>query len=81
MDGTTFIAKSYTANVNQCNFLGLPLTTEILVEIICHGLNNDDSTVSMDKLLIDHLPNFNAQIRIFADCISCRKYIDVSFTQ
>lgn len=40
MDGTTMISKSYSARIGKSNYFGLPLTTEILIEIICGGLTS-----------------------------------------
>lgn len=38
MDGTTMISKSYSVGIGRSSYFGLPLTTEILIEIICGGL-------------------------------------------
>lgn len=49
MDGTTMIAKSYSARIGRCNLFGLPLTAEILIEIICGGL-----TAGTDSRVYSH---------------------------
>lgn len=41
MDGTTMIAKSYLARIGRSHFFSVPLTVEILIEIICDGLTTD----------------------------------------
>lgn len=45
MDGTMTIPKIYDTNANYSIIFGLPLTTDILVEIISFGLTNGSSEV------------------------------------
>lgn len=40
MDGTMIIPKIYDKNVNYSIILGIPITTNILVEIISFGLTS-----------------------------------------
>lgn len=46
MNGTMIIPKTYDKNANYSIIFGLPLTTDILVEIISFGLTNGSSEVS-----------------------------------
>lgn len=52
MDGTTMISKSYSSRIGRCNLFGLPLTAEILIEIICGGL-----TAAADSRVYSHAEN------------------------
>lgn len=46
MDGTMIMPKIYNKNANYSIILGLPITTDILVEIISFGLTNTSTEVS-----------------------------------
>ena len=48
-------------NNNLCLVLGMPITTEIIVEIICFGLNHSDSSVSNN--------HYNIMLHSFIDCV------------
>lgn len=45
LEAKTLVAKSYSASISQSNFFGIPLTTEILIEIISNGLSSGDTKV------------------------------------
>lgn len=55
MDGTTFISKSYATNGSKNNLLGLPITVDILIEIICFGLESSNQTVNILAQWIDQM--------------------------
>lgn len=49
MDGSIIIPKAYGDHSNCSTIFGLPLTTNILMEIICNGLTSDSSEVSTEN--------------------------------
>lgn len=81
MDGTTFISKSYASHVSKSTFLGLPLTVDILIEIICFGLTSSESTVRVCNLETN---SFGAETQLFilqTDFIKCGKDSDINFAE
>jgi len=45
IDGETMINNNYTSDDNCTYFMGIPLTVEILTEIICFGCLNENEMV------------------------------------
>lgn len=43
MNGRQAVPKSYTSTLNATFLFGLPITTEILIEILCNGLSCEDT--------------------------------------
>lgn len=56
MDGKRNVPKSYTSTVSDSCLFGIPMSAEILAEILCNGLSSDDSKVRNQSELI-LLPN------------------------
>lgn len=78
MDGMMIIPKIHDKNANYSIIFGLPLTTDILVEIISFGLTNVSSEVSRVKML------YNCSILttfVLADNTICRKNFADHFTR
>lgn len=48
MSGETVIPKNAYKQAKNY-FLGIPMTTDILIEIVCFGLGSDDKVVSLNK--------------------------------
>lgn len=45
MEGRKVMLKSYMSTVNQSCLFGLPISSEILAEIVCNGLSSPDDNV------------------------------------
>lgn len=85
MDGSKLISKYDTENINHCHIFGLPLTTEILIEIICGGWTSEDSKVSnlTSINIYKHLISSISTIQFFlfymflcyVDCYKFGKYV------
>lgn len=46
MNGRETVFKLGGSNLTQAHIFGLPLTTDILIEVICNGWTNTDKHVS-----------------------------------
>lgn len=64
MDGTTMISKSYLSKIENSTFFGLPLTVEILTEIISGGL-----TAATDSRIYSHAES------ILTSILRCRDVV------
>lgn len=47
MDKKYAVPKMYGATLNQSCLFGLPLTPDILAEVLCNGLLNEDPKVRL----------------------------------
>lgn len=84
MDGSTFISKSYATNGSKNNILGLPLTIDILIEIICFGLGSTDPTVKefvFGHSLHPELIFNNSRFVHHTDFFECRENYNAHFAQ
>lgn len=45
MEGSAILSKTYPSNSMKTRFLGIPLTSEILIEFISFGLDHIDEQV------------------------------------
>lgn len=45
MEGSAILSKTYSSNSIKTRFLGIPLTSEILIEFISFGLDHIDEQV------------------------------------
>lgn len=48
MNGRTIISKYHTKHNSECTFFGLPMTDDILNEIISSGLSSNDSQIRLN---------------------------------
>lgn len=46
MNGRETVSKLGGSSLTQAHIFGLPLTTDILIEVICNGSTNTDKNVS-----------------------------------
>lgn len=68
MNGKEVISKLNGSFLTQAHIFGLPLTTKILIEVICNGWTSDDESVSWN--------NFNC-ISLTMKCVVHVKISDV----
>lgn len=48
MNGENTLTKIHNSQLKRAKCFGIPLTTEIISEIICFGYNNSDTTISQN---------------------------------
>lgn len=64
MEGSAILSKTYTSNPTNIRFLGIPLTSEMIMEFISFGLDHIDEQVRFVRLFCDSIkwptfpPNF-----------------------
>lgn len=49
MNGQEIVSKLHGSHLTQAHIFGVPLTTDILIEVICNGWTSDDKNVSQVK--------------------------------
>lgn len=50
MEGKKIVSKPYVSTMPQSYLFGLPMSSEILAEIICNGLSSEDTKVRKTKI-------------------------------
>lgn len=58
MESKHTVPKSHGSAVNKSCLFGLPLTAEILAEVVCNGLLSEDAKVRKGWAIIPVLENF-----------------------